>query len=146
MKIGNREGAVEESSKSQNPKSKQIPMTEIPNSKPYDLEERTYLFARRCRELVKKLPRTLANVEDGRQLIRSSGSVAANYVEANEAISRKDFVLRVRIARKEAKESRLWLRLCEVGNNPVSQDGPRDLMAEAVELVKIFTSILEKTK
>ena len=121
-------------------------MTQGPNSKPYDLEERTYQFAKRCRELVKKLPRTIGNVEDGRQLIRSSGSVAANYVEANEAISRKDFVLRVKIARKEAKESRLWLRLCEAGENPSSQQEPQALMAKAVELVKIFRSIVGKTK
>jgi len=121
-------------------------MTESPNSKRYDLEERTYQFAKRCRELVKKLPRTIGNVEDGRQLIRSSGSVAANYIEANESISKKDFVLRVKIARKEAKESRLWLRLCEVGEHPSSLDEPRALMAEAGDLCKIFGAILEKTK
>ena len=121
-------------------------MTKNPNSKPYDLEERTYLFAKRCRELAKKLPRTVSNLEDGRQLIRSSGSVAANYIEANEAISRKDFVLRVKIARKEAKESRLWLRLCEVGDNRSSEEEQRALMAETVELGKILGSILEKVK
>ena len=96
--------------------------------------------------LVKKLPRTLANVEDARQLIRSSGSVAANYIEANEAISKKDFLLRVKIARKEAKESRLWLRLCETNNERAEQDEAQTLIAESVELGKIFGSILEKAK
>ena len=115
------------------------------NSKPYDLEERTYQFARCCREFVQKLPRSVRNLEDGRQLIRSSGSVAANYIEANEAISKKDFVLRVKIARKEAKESRLWLRLCEVGDSGASQEEQLSLMAEAIELGKILGSILGKT-
>jgi len=97
-------------------------MSKTPNSKPYDLEDRTYQFAVQCRNLVKKLPRTVANLEDGRQLIRSSGSVAANYIEANESISRKDFSLRIKIARKEAKESRLWLRLCEASDDEVQEE------------------------
>lgn len=120
-------------------------MTQSPNPKIYDLEERTFVFAKRCRELVRKLPRTICHVEDGRQLVRSSGSVAANYIEANEAISRKDFVLRVKIARKEAKESRLWLRLCDSSDGS-SQEEPQLLMAEGAELCKIFGSILEKAK
>ena len=78
-------------------------------------------------------------------MIRSSGSVAANYIEANEAVSRKDFVLRVKIARKEAKESRLWLRLFEVGDTS-SPGEQQALMAEAAELCKIFGAILEKAK
>ena len=120
-------------------------MVRSPNSKPYDLEERTFQFAKRCREFVKLLPKTVANFEDGRQLVRSSGSVAANYIEANESLSRKDFALRVKIARKEAKESGLWLRLCEVGNDG-SREEQRRLLAEAMELSKIFGSILEKVK
>jgi len=120
-------------------------MSKTPNSKPYDLEDRTYQFAVQCRNLVKKLPRTVANLEDGRQLIRSSGSVAANYIEANESISRKDFSLRIKIARKEAKESRLWLRLCEASGDEVQEEQQR-LLAEAMELCKIFGSILEKIK
>ena len=120
-------------------------MTQTPNPKFYDLEERTFVFAKRCRELVRKLPRTICNVEDARQLVRSSGSVAANYIEANEAISRKDFVLRVKIARKEAKESRLRLRLCDSSDGSLHEE-PQSLMAEAAELCKIFGSILEKTK
>ena len=70
-----------------------------------DLEERTYEFADRCRVFVKKLPKTIANIEDGKQLIRASGSVGAKYIEANESLSKKDFVMRVKICRKEAKES-----------------------------------------
>lgn len=61
--------------------------------KKYDLEERTLLFATACRDFVKKLPKTLANNEYAKQLVRSSGSQAANYIEANESLSKKDFFL-----------------------------------------------------
>ncbi len=77
-------------------------MTE--NSKRYDLEDRTQAFAVEAR-VVKKIPRTLANIEDSKQLIRATGSIGANYIEANEALSKKDFTLRVKICRKEAKEA-----------------------------------------
>ena len=80
-------------------------MIEITNPKRYDLEERTARFAERCRDYVRKLPRTISNIEYGKQLIRSSGSQAANYIEANESLGKKDFQHRMRIARKEAKES-----------------------------------------
>ena len=59
-------------------------MDEIQYSKPFDLEDRTFEFAKRVRAFVKLLPRTVCNREDVRQLIRSSGSVGANYIEANE--------------------------------------------------------------
>ena len=75
----------------------------------YDLEERTFLFAKRVRAFVKTLPRTVANSEDVRQLIRASGSVGANYIEANDTLSRKDFRMHVKLSRKESKESRYWL-------------------------------------
>ena len=84
----------------------------IKNSK-YDLEDRTFKFARRVNVYVNSLPRTISNQENGKQLVRSSGSVGANYIEANESFSRKDFVMRVKICRKEAKESQYWLRLTE---------------------------------
>ena len=74
--------------------------------KKYDFEERTFQFASDCRILVRCLKPNISNVEDGKQLIRSSGSVGANYIEANEKLGDKDFVFRLKIARKEAKESR----------------------------------------
>ena len=76
------------------------------NSKQYDLEDRTLKFAKNVRALVKKLRKTVGNIEYGKQLVRSSGSVGANYIEANEALSKKDFIMRVKICRKESKESR----------------------------------------
>jgi len=74
-------------------------------SKPvYDLEERTFLFAKDVRVWIKTIPNTLANLEDAKQLVRSSGSVGANYLEANESLSKKDFLMRIKITRKEATE------------------------------------------
>ncbi|MBU4200345.1 MAG: four helix bundle protein [Verrucomicrobia bacterium] len=79
-------------------------MAEAQNSKHYDLEDRTFEFAKAVRVFIGSLPRTLANREDARQLVNASGSVGANYIEANEALSKKDFVMRIKICRKEAKE------------------------------------------
>ncbi|MFA5239943.1 MAG: four helix bundle protein [Phycisphaerae bacterium] len=121
-------------------------MTETQNSKQYDLEDRTLIFAKRIREFVAKLGRTLANVEDSKQLIRSSGSVGANYIEANEALSKKDFAMRAKICRKEAKESRYWLRLVDTGANKDLEQERKALEAEANELTHIFGSIVTKTK
>ena len=115
-------------------------MTETQNTKQYDLEERTFMFAQRVREYVKKLPRTIPNIEYSGQLIRSSGSQAANYIEANESLSKKDFFMRVKICRKETKESRLWLKLTEpLEENKAEQE---ELIQEATELMKIFGSIV----
>lgn len=112
--------------------------------KPRDLEERTYEFAANVRGFVRRLPRTICNYEDVRQLVRASGSVAANYIEADESLSDKDFVLRIKICRKEAKESRLWLRLLDTGKEPrLATD--RDVLAqEAYELLLIFNAIIRK--
>ncbi len=76
----------------------------INKCKIYDLEDRTLLFAKDVREFTKNLPKTIPNYEYIPQLIRSSGSVGANYIEANEAFSNKDFLLRIKISRKEVKE------------------------------------------
>ena len=111
--------------------------------KPRDLEERTFLFAQSIRAFVKRLPRTLGNIEDVRQLVRASGSVAANWIEADEALSKKDFLVRAKICRKEAKESRLFLRLIEVG--AANSKGPEELAAEARELTLIFSAIISKS-
>ena len=83
--------------------SKQTQMSKTQNSKPYDLRDRTLGFARMVRNYVKNLPKTLSNIEDARQLIKASGSVGANYIEAEEALSRKDFVMRIKISRKQKR-------------------------------------------
>ena len=112
----------------------------------YDLEERTFQFAKAVRLFVKTLPKTIANIEDGKQLIKASGSVGANYIEANESLGKKDFLMRIKISRKEAKESAYWLRLINETNKLKNADEALRLMQEAKELKKIFSSILEKSK
>jgi len=121
-------------------------MTKKPNAKPYDLEERTFLFAKEVRIFTKTLPNTISNVEDGRQLVRASGSVGANYREANESLGKKDFLMRIKISRKEAKESAYWLRLIHETNKLKNDMDAQHLMQEAIELTKILSSILEKSK
>ena len=114
------------------------------NPKRFDLEERTFAFAKRCRAFIKRLIKTIANIEDARQLVRSSGSVGANYIEANESLSKKDFVLRIKTCRKEAKESRYWLRLLEAADAIATE---RELLVqEAQELMNIFGAIVRKSE
>lgn len=112
--------------------------------KKFDLEDRTFDFANNCKEFLKKVDKSLHNIEYYKQLIRSSGSVAANFIEANESFSRNDFSHRVKICRKEAKETRLWLRL--IDTNEKSEAQKASLIQEATELMKIFGAILEKMK
>lgn len=113
-------------------------------SKQYDLEDRTFESAKASRMFVKKLPRTIANIEDAKQFIRASGSIGANYIEANESIEKEDFVMKVKTCRREAKESGYWLRLLDC-------DGELDsarakLLAEARELMRIFGAIVRKSE
>lgn len=115
------------------------------NEKPYDLEERTYKYAKDVILFINTCPKTIANSEITRQLIRSSGSVGANYIEAREALSKKDFSMRVKICRKEAKESKYWLNLIEVKDS-TTEKKKQLLVDESTELLKIFTSIIEKVK
>ena len=125
-------------------------MTEInasrQNSKQYDLEERTYQFAKNVRSFIKKIPRTISNIEDSKQLVRSSGSIASNYIEANEALSKKDFSMRIKISRKESKESKLWSRLIDTGGNSDLEKERKTLISEADQLMKIFSSIMRKSQ
>ena len=114
--------------------------------KPRDLENRTFEFAQSVRAFVKQLPRTLSNTEDVRQLVRASGSVAANWIEANEALSKKDFLMRVKICRKEAKESCLFLRLVDTGASKDAIAVRGCLAIEARELTLIFSSIISKSE
>jgi len=121
-------------------------MTDADGAPRYDLEERTYQFAKQVRAFVKKLPRTICNQEDAKQLVRASGSVGANYIEANEALSKKDFRLHIKISRKESKESRYWLRLLDTGKDP-GLNAERDrLIQESTELLRIFSAILDKSE
>lgn len=119
-------------------------MNQIINSKQYDLEERCLRFAKRVNEYVRRLPRDIPNIENGRQLVRSAGSIGANYIEANESLSKKDFIMRTKISKKETKESRYWLMITEPAQAEVKEKDY--LIGEATELMKIFGSIIEKSK
>lgn len=122
-------------------------MTQSQSSKPvYELEEGAFQFAKAVRRFVKTLPKTIANIGDIRQLVKSSGSVGANYLEANESLSKKDFVMRIKICRKESKESAYWLRVIHETNDLKNTGEATRLIKEATELKKIFSSILGKSK
>jgi four helix bundle protein len=109
-----------------------------------DLEERTAVFAESVRVLVRMLPHTISNIEDVKQLVRSSGSVAANCIEGNESLGQKDRVMRFRTCRKEAKESQLWLRMLYLGANSDASESRDRLRQEAHELKLIFSTIVKK--
>ena len=111
----------------------------------YDLEDRTLSFAISIRNFCKKLSKSISNTEYVKQLVRSSGSIGANYIEANEALGKKDFAMRIKISRKEAKESVYWLKLLDTqGLNKVENER-EELIVEATELMKIFSAIMHKT-
>lgn len=106
------------------------------------LYERLLSFGKRCQKLVDKLPKTVYNIQYGSQLIRSSASPGANYIEAIEASSPKDFAHRLKICRKECRESTHWLLLIQYANKDISeiQEELEVLIKEARELIKIFSS------
>ena len=114
----------------------------------YNLEERTFQFAKEVRLFVRKLKRNIYNQDDHVQFLKASGSVEANYIEANESLGKKDFSMRIKISRKEAKESAYWLRLIletESLEKHLYDEG-QSLFNEANELKKIFSSILLKSQ
>ncbi|MBI4991430.1 four helix bundle protein [Candidatus Gottesmanbacteria bacterium] len=120
-------------------------MTQILNSKTYDLEDRTLEFSKRIIHMVKALPKNTINFNLIDQVIRSGTSVGANYREANETETKKDFLFRIRICRKEAKETFYWLNLI-IEANQEFQTRIEPLLQETQELVKIFAAILNKSR
>ncbi|KAB2846934.1 MAG: four helix bundle protein [Melioribacteraceae bacterium] len=112
--------------------------------KKYDLEDRTLKFAKETHSFLRLLNQDLVNREIIKQLTRSSASIGANYIEANESLSKKDFLMRIKISRKEAKETGYWLKLLEC--NEKLESTKDKLIQESIELMKIFGAILEKSK
>ena len=110
----------------------------------YDLEERTAVFAERVRDFCLKLPRNTINAEYVSQLIRAGSSPGANYIEANESIGDKDFKMKIKTCRREAKESPYWLRLVITDYSSEIENERFGLRQEAKELVLIFSAILKK--
>jgi four helix bundle protein len=121
-------------------------MNKMQNTKQYNLEPRTLKFAKDVRAFVGNLHKSVANFEDGKQLIRSSSSIGANYIEANESLGKKDFAMRIKICRKEAKESRFWLKLLYTQQNSELGKERAKLEKEADELLRIFSAIVQKVQ
>ena len=144
MNKANSKSNLEYRNKFESPQSKGIALMRKDDSKPYDLEERTFEFAKASRAFVKKLPRTIANIEDAKQFIRASGSIGANYIEANESIGKKDFVMKIKTCRREAKESGYWVRLLDCDGE--LEPARAKLLAEARELMNIFGAIVRKSE
>ena len=115
------------------------------NSRQYDLEERTTRFAEAIIDFVKKLPRNPVNNALIEQIVRSAGSVGANYSEATEAESKKDFQHKIAICKKEIKESRHWLILLLKANQEYKND-LRILWQESQELLLIMAKSLSTSK
>lgn len=114
------------------------------DEKRYDLPERTAVFGENTIELLKKVPETAITRNLIEQLCRAATSVGANYIEADDAISRKDFRYRIRISRKEAKECKHFFRMIAKAHPPVTSEA-RVLWQEAKELNLIFSKIYRNT-
>jgi len=114
-------------------------------NRPYDLEERTLDFAKGVINLCKKMPQNTVNFKLISQLIDASGSVGANYREANEKLGKKDFLYRMKISRKECKESSYWLELLKEANKKSVYEIER-FIKESQELRNIFSSIIRKSE
>ncbi len=108
------------------------------------MEERTFQFAQRVLTFMNKLPQTVANQEIARELVRASGSVGANYIKANENPGKKDFQIHIKVSKKESKESKFWIRLCECVES--EREEQWQLIQESTELIKKFSAILNKSK
>jgi four helix bundle protein len=115
----------------------------VEEKNPYGLERRTLQFSKNVIELINTASKHLSNIEIAKQVIRSAGSIGANCIEANESLGRNDFVMHIRIARKEAKESRYWLQLLECSD--MHQAMKDQLIQESTELLKILSKIIQKS-
>ncbi len=122
--------------------------TEIQNTndkKVYDLEERTALFGEGIIDFVKTLPHDRISDELVKQFIRSGTSIGANYMEADGAESKKDFRHKIALCKKEAKETKHWIRMIAKAN-PDRKKDCKNLWQEAQELTLIFSTILNTSR
>jgi four helix bundle protein len=129
-----------------NDKDEQPPETassELPRHKVFDLEERTAKFGEAAIIFAKRLPRNVVTLPLIRQFVRSSTSVGANYCEADDSVSRKEFRCKIGICRKEAKETKYWLRMISVATED-RRDDARNLWREAHEIYLILSKIFHR--
>ena len=115
-----------------------------PGQPPFEIRERTFLFAVCVIRLVKRFPRTLDAIEIGRQFLRAATSVGANVEEAHGAESQRDFIHKMSIARKEIRETRYWLQLVKAAI--LDDDEVKALLQESDELVRILSTIIAKAR
>lgn len=115
------------------------------NERVYDLEERTGLFGEDVIVFIKTLPYDRINNELAKQFVRSGTSIGANYMEADGAVSTKDFRHKIALCKKEAKESKHWLRMIAKAN-PDRKEECKKLWQEVHELTLIFSSIIKPSK
>lgn len=120
-------------------------MNNLVSEKEFNLEKRSSEFAVAVRKFVRSLSSQPIYWEDSKQVIRSSASIGANYIEACEALSRKDFLYRMKVSRKEARESVYWLGIISASLTP-SSEVLSSLIDEATQLMKIFGSIISKSE
>jgi four helix bundle protein len=120
-------------------------MLQTTNNKQYNLEDRTLQFAKDVIKLCKLLPNNTVNFKLIDQIVRSAASVGANYREANDTLGNKDFVYRLRISRKEAKETSFWLELI-LDSNPDQNKNVAILMDECIQLRNILSAIIAKSE
>jgi four helix bundle protein len=126
--------------------SNQIPMTNDKMTKnKYDLEERTAKFSEEIIKFAKKIPENSITKPLISQLVRSETSIGANYCEANDAESKKDFQHKIGISKKEARETMHWLRIMAAAA-PELREGARELWQEAKELNLIFNASIHSSK
>lgn len=113
------------------------------SGKKYDLKDRTFLFTKNVIIYIDTLPRSLTNIEIGEQLLRSAGSMGANYIEASECLNKKDFLMHIKICQKEAKETLYWLNLSTPDEEYLETKA--QLIHESTELMKIFAAIVRNS-
>lgn len=111
----------------------------------YDLEERTALFSEKLIDFCKNIKHNTITIPLISQIVRSGTSIGANYCEADEASSKKDFINKICIAKKETKETKYWLRII-AHTVPEQKDIARILWKEAQELNLIFASIIRSSR
>jgi len=109
-----------------------------------ELEDRFFSFARKVRDFCQKLKWNVINLEYMRQLVRASGSVGANYIEASDNLGKNDERVKIKTSRREAKESVYWLRLVLIYNNEELEKERQILIDEGIQITKILSSILLK--
>ena len=118
---------------------------EVKQEKKYDLEQRTAKFGEDIIKFAKKIPKNVITLPLISQLVKAGTSTGANYCEADDAESGKDFGHKIGICKKESRECKHWLRMLSIAV-PESKEEARILWQEAKELNLIFNSIIKKLK